>query len=178
MILAPWRPDGISAHISSPNSVFSASALTLATEVYIIRAPLSGSVAQSVEQRTFNPLVASSNLARPTTRIKQKSQPNPVGFFVFWSISGPPHVMHCLASSVRQSAPHSGDRKASLGLSTADRQQDSDGKTRKKQEMGPRGWGAVDNLCQNPQNPRKITCYCLSGPANMLSSAFARRAKY
>gem|GEM_PF-2160391 len=27
---------------------------------------LTGSVAQSVEQRTFNPLVASSSLARPT----------------------------------------------------------------------------------------------------------------
>ena len=29
-----------------------------------------GTVAQSVEQRTFNPLVASSNLARPTSKIK------------------------------------------------------------------------------------------------------------
>jgi hypothetical protein len=30
----------------------------------------SGSVAQSVEQRTFNPLVASSSLARPTKMCK------------------------------------------------------------------------------------------------------------
>ena len=31
-----------------------------------MRISFGGSVAQSVEQRTFNPLVASSNLARPT----------------------------------------------------------------------------------------------------------------
>ena len=32
---------------------------------------ISGSLAQPVEQRTFNPLVASSNLARPTIIIKK-----------------------------------------------------------------------------------------------------------
>ena len=33
-----------------------------------MRVSSGGSVAQSVEQRTFNPLVASSNLARPTSK--------------------------------------------------------------------------------------------------------------
>ena len=37
--------------------------------------PLHGSVAQPVEQRTFNPLVASSNLARPTRLKKSHGSP-------------------------------------------------------------------------------------------------------
>ena len=36
------------------------------TATYNPAFPFAGSVAQLVEQRTFNPLVASSNLARPT----------------------------------------------------------------------------------------------------------------
>ena len=82
---------------------FLASALTLATEVYIIRAPLSGSVAQSVEQRTFNPLVPSSNLGRPTKKLrknKQLSQPSGWLFcflVTVWSISGLGHGASCSA---------------------------------------------------------------------------------
>ena len=41
---------------------------------------LTGSVAQSVEQRTFNPLVASSNLARPTSYAKGSQQCGPFSF--------------------------------------------------------------------------------------------------
>ena len=37
---------------------------------YLYNGRLRGSLAQSVEQRTFNPLVAGSNPARPTNRIK------------------------------------------------------------------------------------------------------------
>jgi hypothetical protein len=40
-----------------------------------------GTLAQLVEQRTFNPLVTSSNLVRPTTLI-QKNQFNRTGFFL------------------------------------------------------------------------------------------------
>ena len=64
-----------------------------------MRISLGGSVAQSVEQRTFNPLVASSNLARPTKKSEkgfktstfksfnlksstQKIKPANCGFFV------------------------------------------------------------------------------------------------
>ena len=36
---------------------------------YLYNGRLRGSLAQSVEQRTFNPLVAGSNPARPTNRI-------------------------------------------------------------------------------------------------------------
>ncbi|MEY3155676.1 MAG: hypothetical protein RL109_2094 [Pseudomonadota bacterium] len=37
---------------------------------YLYNGRLRGSLAQSVEQRTFNPLVAGSNPARPTTKIQ------------------------------------------------------------------------------------------------------------
>ena len=39
-----------------------------------------GSVAQSVEQRTFNPLVASSNLARPTSNTEGSQKCGPFSF--------------------------------------------------------------------------------------------------
>ena len=46
---------------------FRGHSLTAFPSIPIIRAPKVGSVAQSVEQRTFNPLVPSSNLGRPTS---------------------------------------------------------------------------------------------------------------
>ena len=50
-----------------------------------LRAPLkndsSGSLAQSVEQRTFNPLVEGSNPSRPTT-LKIKQAPKGVFFII------------------------------------------------------------------------------------------------
>ena len=49
-----------------------------------------GTVAQSVEQRTFNPLVASSNLARPTIFIR--SVPDT------WFTSGTDHIVYSCRS--------------------------------------------------------------------------------
>jgi hypothetical protein len=43
-----------------------------------------GSLAQLVEQRTFNPLVAGSNPARPTKEFSEKANLR-VGFFVLGS---------------------------------------------------------------------------------------------
>ena len=58
-----------------------------------------GSLAQLVEQRTFNPLVAGSNPARPTKNLQQlqyvKSQPSPVGFFFYRM-----HVLSCRQSTL------------------------------------------------------------------------------
>ena len=42
-----------------------------------------GSLAQLVEQRTFNPLVAGSNPARPTKYFREAHEFRFVGFFVF-----------------------------------------------------------------------------------------------
>ena len=44
-----------------------------------------GSLAQLVEQRTFNPLVAGSNPARPTT-LYASSPAQKVGLFAFWRL--------------------------------------------------------------------------------------------
>ena len=67
--------------------------LTDCSAPFKIRPSCFGSVAQSVEQRTFNPLVASSNLARPTKSVKQNYLSQPLGWlFCFllavWCISG------------------------------------------------------------------------------------------
>ena len=42
-----------------------------------------GTLAQLVEQRTFNPLVTSSNLVRPTTLIQKKPVQTELVFFFF-----------------------------------------------------------------------------------------------
>ena len=51
-----------------------------AFKLLAIISDFTGSVAQSVEQRTFNPLVASSNLARPTINIEGSQQCGPFSF--------------------------------------------------------------------------------------------------